>query len=199
MVTYKKSTKAAFRIKEETKMEIIREDGKIKVACSYSTQFIKKAHELGGKWAKPYWVFDDKVRDALDKALLKIYGEGLSPTERVEIEIDLDNYNNGDYDNLVFRGLTLVSRPARDASVRLASQVYVKEGGFKNRGGSAKYPMVTWEDGTVIVASVPVTLASELPAGVKLVDENDVKSRLLDEKEQLLKRLAEIEKTLETL
>ena len=56
MVTYKKSTKAAFRIKEETKMEIIREDGKIKVACSYSTQFIKKAHELGGKWAKPYWV-----------------------------------------------------------------------------------------------------------------------------------------------
>ena len=139
------------------------------------------------------------MRDSLDKALLKIYGEGLSPTERVEIEIDLDNYDNGDYDNLVFRGLTLVSRPARDASVRLASQVYVKEGGFKSRGGSAKYPMVAWEEGTVIVASVPVTLASELPAGVKLVDENDVKSRLLNEKEQLLKRLAEIEKTLETL
>lgn len=180
-------------------MEIIREDGKIKVACSYSTQFIKKAHELGGKWAKPYWVFDDKVRDALDKALLNIYGEGLSPVERIEIEIDLDNYDNGDYDNLIFRGLALVSRPARDASVRLASQVYVKEGSFKSRGGSAKYPMVTWEEGTVIVASVPVALTAELPAGVKLVDENDVKSRLLDEKEQLLKRLAEIEKTLETL
>lgn len=180
-------------------MEIIRENGKIKVACPYSAQFIKKAHELGGTWDKPYWVFDDKVKDSLDKALLKIYGEGLSPAERVEIEIDLDNYNNGDYDNLVFRGLTLVSRPARDASVRLASQVYVKEGSFKSRGGSAKYPMVTWEEGTVIVASVPVTLASELPVGVKLVDENDVKSKLLDEKEQLLKRLTEIEKTLEKL
>ena len=46
----KKSTKAVFRIKNQggDKMEIIKEDGKIKVACSYSTQFIKKAHEASG-------------------------------------------------------------------------------------------------------------------------------------------------------
>lgn len=149
-------------------MEIIREDGKIKIACSYSTQFIKKAHELGGKWAKPYWVFDDKVRDSLDKALLKIYGEGLSPIQRAEVEINLDNYNNGDYDNLVFKGFVLASRYARDAAVRLTDRVYVKEGGFKSRGGSAKYPMVTWEKGTVIVASVPVALTAELPMGGKI-------------------------------
>ena len=36
-------------------MEILREDGKIKVQSGYDRRFVKKAHELNGKWEKPFW------------------------------------------------------------------------------------------------------------------------------------------------
>ena len=73
-------------------MEILREDGKIKVQSGYDRRFVKKAHELNGKWEKPFWNFDEKHEEILNEILISIYGEGLEPVETTEIEIDLDAY-----------------------------------------------------------------------------------------------------------
>lgn len=181
-------------------MEILREDGKIKVNCRYDRRFINKAHELNGKWEKPFWSFDGKHADRLNDILINIYGEGLEPVETTEIEIDLDNCDGlddvPDKGCIAFKGLILAKRPFRDSAVRLYDGTYVASGGFKESGGSRGNPRVTWEEGTILVAEVPSSMVLELPKGVTYhaIDEKTV---LLAEKERLLKRLSEIDSLLE--
>lgn len=179
-------------------MNIIRDSGQIKVQSPYSPEFIKKAKELAGKWSKPYWIFDEKVAERLNEVLIEIYGEGFEEVKRADIEINLDIYDNDGEDQLMFRNLILATRFSRDSAVKVSENVYVKSGGFLSRGGSAKYPEVTWEDGTILVASVPITLIDNLPEGVSVVDKA-LKAKLEEEKEELLKRISEIDKQLASL
>lgn len=176
-------------------MEILREDGKIKVQSEFNRDFIREAKQIQGKWDAPYWVFPEKVADRLDKVLIDVYGEGFQEVPKVEIEIDLDTFRK-DGDDLTYKGLTIATRRYRDSSVILKYDAYVTEGNFLSRGGSTKYPEVTWADGTKLRVSVPETLTKELPQGVTLVQEKSEKQKLLEEKERLLKRIAEIDELL---
>lgn len=181
-------------------MEIIRENNEIKVKSAYNAEFIRKAHELNGKWEKPYWVFSEETADILNSALVELYGEGFEEVPRVTVEIDLDTFTEDDdeSDEIRLGGACIAYRPARDSRVRLADNVFVKAGGFLASGGSAKYPEVTWKPGTVLVAKVPETVI-DVP-GVKVIDSaTDRKSRLEAEKEQLLKRISEIDSILDNL
>lgn len=176
-------------------MEIVRTEGKIKVQSEYNTDFIKKAKQIQGKWDAPYWVFPEKVADRLDEILIDVYGEGFQKVPKVEIEIDLDTFGK-DGDDLTYKGLTIATRRYRDASVILKYDAYVTEGNFSSRGGSTKYPEVTWAKGTKVRVSVPETLTEELPQGVTLVQEKSEEQKLREEKERLLKRIAEIDELL---
>ena len=176
-------------------MQILREDGKIKVQSEFNRDFISKAKQIQGKWDAPYWVFPEKVADRLDKILMDVYGEGFQEVPKVEIEIDLDNFEK-DNDDLTYKGLTIATRRYRDSSVILKYDAYVIDGNFLSSGGSRQYPAVTWADGTKLRVSVPETLTEELPKGVTLVQEKSKEQKLLEEKEKLLKRIAEINKLL---
>ncbi len=183
-------------------MEIERADGKIKVKSGYNKDFIKKAKELNGKWNEPFWVFDEKVAAPLEKVLINIYGEGFTEVGRTTIEIDLDIYGHqqGVDGELKFKTMTLARRRFRDKPVIISSNAWVIKGEFKNRGGSMKYPEVSWEKGTVIRAEVPITFAEDLPEGVKVIEDIDsIKDKLLKEKENLLEKIEEIDKRLEAL
>ena len=131
----------------------------------------------------------------MNEILISIYGEGLEPVETTEIEIDLDAYEN-DENDLMFLGLVLARRPSRDAAVKLSENTYVLAGEFEDWGGSAKYPKVTWKEGTVIVAEIPASMALELPKGVNY-HKKDRKTVLLEERERLVKRIAEIDALLD--
>lgn len=180
-------------------MEIIRENNLIKVKSAYNADFVKKAHELNGKWEKPYWVFSEDTSDVLNDTLVEIYGEGFEEVPRVTVEIDLDTFIGDDEASEIrVGGASIAYRPSRDARVRLVGDTFVKAGGFLESGGSARYPKVTWEPGTVLVAKVPETVIDA--PGVKAIDSAiDRKSKLEAEKEQLLKRIAEIDAMLDNL
>ena len=151
-------------------MEIIRENGEIKVKSAYNKAFIGKAHQLNGKWSKPYWVFKEETASALNEALVSIYGEGLEEVTRVTVEINLDEYEaaqRGRVQDIIIGGVAIAHRYSRDGRVALVDGAWVKAGSFKAYGGSFKYPAVTWDAGTILVATVPETVAAG--AGVKVV------------------------------
>lgn len=183
-------------------MKIIKDNGLIKVMSDYNKEFIRKAHEISGRWEMPYWVFDEKNEAVLRNILMEIYGEDGTPQKEVTVDIDLDKYYHSDYksnnDEAIFHGKSLCYRPGRDSCVRMQNDAIVVAGGFPHRGGSVKYPCLNWNDGTVIRVTVPETvyLAEKDKDGVTLYESADKAQKvkaLEDEKERLTARIAEID------
>lgn len=183
-------------------MKVIREDGKLKVQSEYNADFIRKAHELNGKWSSPYWVFEEKNEKLVRQILTDVYGEDGTPQKEVTVDIDLNKYYSADYrqnnDEAIFHGKSLCYRPGRDSCVRMQNDAIVVAGGFPHRGGSVKYPCLNWNDGTVIRVTVPeaVYLAEKDKDGVTLYESADKAQKvkaLEDEKERLIARIAEID------
>lgn len=189
-------------------MEVIKEDGKLKVKSEYNAEFIRKAHELSGKWDSPYWVFDEKNEQIVRQTLMEVYGEDGTPQKEVTIDIDLDKYfpeyYRGRNDDAEFHGKSLCYRPGRDSNVKMRNDAIVIKGGFPSNGGSRNHPALDWENGTVIRVTVTEAayLAEKEHEGITL-HENDDKTQkiqaLKDEKERLMARVAEIDAEMEKL
>ena len=73
-------------------MKVIKEGGMLKVQSEYNADFIRKAHELNGKWSSPYWVFEEKNEKLVRQILTDVYGEDGTPQKEVTVDIDLDKY-----------------------------------------------------------------------------------------------------------
>lgn len=172
------------------------EDSKIKVKSSYDSYFVRKAKEYEGRWNAPYWVFPIENEEYVRNLCMKVYGEdGKTDTQTVKVRIEMDKYRKSTIGRFVF-----AERRARDSEVTFAQGVMVVKGEFEESGGSRNSPQVTWESGTEIeIKKLPLPLYKGIEGqdGVTLVKEVDSKEKLKKEKEQLLKRLAEINELLE--
>ncbi len=182
-------------------MKVIKEDDKIKVQSDYNSDFVKRAKLIEGKWNAPYWVFPDENEDKVRALLLEIYGENGLPQETVDIFVDIScsSYDLHDGSDIKLLGRILCFRPGRDMQVKLADNVLLEKGGFPSSGGSARYPRVLPEEGTILrVKKCPLSFYERVK-DMSIVtlcepsDDNVKRSRLLEEKEKLLKRLDEIE------
>lgn len=178
-------------------MLVKKENGKIKVQSSYSKDFVKKAHELNGKWEKPDWIFDETVEEALRASLMDIYGEDGTPTEYVTVRFRACDFSVHSPE-IAIDGLQIAKRFSRDSEVVMTNDnAFVVTGGFKSRGGSARNPRIEPLPGTVIQAQIPKCLYEKHSSDMELVEESGArKADLLAEKEKLLARLAEIEEEL---
>lgn len=181
------------------------EDGKVKVKTEYNRDFIKKAHELQGKWESPYWTFPEDNEELVRDVLFNIYGEDGRVHESVTVQIDLDKFK---YDRDIELGnIVIAKRLRKDSSVILNKNVVVVNGEFCRRGGTTTNPCVTFEQGTVLrVKDFPKELyekVKDLPGVTLYTDaENNEKAKraaLEREREKILKRLEEINKQLEIL
>lgn len=181
-------------------IKTIIESGQIKVKSEYNKDFIKGSKMIQGKWNSTYWCFPEENITELRELLLDVYGECGELSEGVEaavtVELDLDEYT--DISDCVRIGsMTVASRPGRDRMVHLSDNTMCIKGGFPESGGSVKNPRVYPKDGTVLRAkNVPVKLYERIKdmAGVSLV--NVDRAKLIEERERLLARLAEIESLL---
>ena len=182
-------------------MNVYIKDDKMYVVSDYSTEFVKEARRLNGKWSGGAWAFDAQDEEMVRDVLLRVYGEdGKTAVETVNVEVTIDDIAG--YDSIELFGRVLAKRFSRDSNVKLHDSVIVKEGGFPSSGGSVKNPALKHSENTVLlVKNVPVVLAEEgvknYPNSIKIVSDKKVdKDALLKEKESLLKRLAEIEELL---
>ena len=186
-------------------MKVVNEDGSIKVQSDYQKEFVSKAKLIEGKWKAPYWVFPEENEEQVKALLMEIYAEDGTPQDTVDVMVNISALEDDDVLSLC--GRILCSRRYRDGAVKLGSGVMLMQGGFPARGGSSKYPRVAPEEGTVLkVKNVPMSVyerIKEMP-NVTLADDSENKKalhkkRLLEEKEMLLHRLAEINDKLEAL
>lgn len=179
-------------------MKIVRENGKIKVQSDYNREFIGGVKTLGGKWSSPWWCVPEENEEALDILLQRVYGEGLSPAELVDLIVDLGALSE---DNGAIRmdGKLLARRPSRDSLVQLGDGVVLVSGALSESGGSRCNPRVDADEGTIVkVYLVPAALYERYKdhPGVQLApsDSGTKRQRLIEEREKLLRRIAEIER-----
>lgn len=135
-------------------------DGNLEVSSPFNSKFIALIKEQGGKWdaRKKVWTVDEGRYQQLNDILKQVYDYDMEGVERVNVEIDLDEYmikdGNGRFteDVVMLGDIVIVRRPSRDAAVVFSDifSVFLNSGRFTDRGGSVKYPKVDWETGTKI-------------------------------------------------
>lgn len=118
-------------------------DGKIIVTTPYNSEYVKTAHENGGRWDGASWSYDEKKAPAVSQALEQIYGYSLYVSHMVTVNLKAsDFYEDG---KIVLNGITLAKRNKYDRRVLVSSFVNVVRGIFSGEGGTAECPKVTWK------------------------------------------------------
>lgn len=133
----------------------------LKLTSPYEPTLPPKARALGGRWhpETKTWRFDPRDVERVRSMCLGTFGVDplAEPDEGVEIvtvRIDLDKV--GDTNELWLFGRCIATRPSRDYRVKLGDGVVLIAGGFPSSGGSAKYPALRAQTGTVLeVRDVP--------------------------------------------
>lgn len=145
-----------------------KDDGKIYVKSPYLPAFIKDARQLGGKFDRPYWVFDANHVGLVRAKLVEHYKHDGSTGPTVKMHIRLDGFNLRRWDSQFIAGpIEVLSKLNRDSAPKLGAGCVVIAGRLLSRGGSRSNPEITFEDGTIIeVAEMPLLAAQ------RLVDEN---------------------------
>jgi hypothetical protein len=186
------------------RIEVKASEGIIKTYSPYSKRFVDFAHMRNAKWSdsEKCWMFDPRDEFAVRSALIDIYGtDDYSSCEKVDVRVKMDEVKCTK--SLFMLGRELARRKYRDYYVDLGEGVAVIQGGFPDSGGSARYPELNPEEGTILeVRGVPKSLAErewlENRSAVELVGDMD-QSKLEAEKERLLKRIEEIDRLLAEL
>jgi len=179
------------------------EDGKLVLDCPYHPAIPARAKTAGGRFdgGRRVWTFDPRDEARIRQMAIDIFGtDGREQVPTVTVRVDLDTVKPGS-NNLFALGRELLHRPGRDASVRLGDKVVLLAGGFPSRAGSARYPELAPNPGTVIeVRDVPLPLAQSAGNGYTIVDATaDRRAALEQEAARLRARLAEIEAELASI
>ena len=183
-----------------TKIEGI--DGeKIVAVTPYTPDWPSAAKKIGGRWNPEIkaWVFDPRDEDKVRQLAIKLFGTdgetGTASTVTVHYDIYSD-FNNCRGECWLF-GRKIAWRLGRDSSVRLGDGVIILKGGFKNSGGSMKYPEIAPLEGTILeIRDVPAGHSDLSKSDVVVVEQATNRETLIKERDQLLVRLAEIDELL---
>lgn len=190
------------------KVKINREGNKLQITSPYSGAFVGRMRELNGKWNRDLkvWEVNEEYEDKVYEAILKIYRVDLTGIEEYMIvEYCAKDFEDRDRNDIRIGNIITVYRPSRDSKVILRDTA-VMEGEFDKSGGSVKHPAVfdRGEGYDVILRSTIYKkeyekLSEEEKSKLTIIKKQDKKERLLNEKEILIKRLAEIEEELKKL
>lgn len=173
-------------------VKVIVSGDKVLVSSPFSDSFVRKAKQLGGKWnsAKKVWEFDIREESVVREHLREIYGTDGTPVTTADVHVSLDELP-GLGDELKIGGRTVLKKWDRDRAPTLGNGCVVISGGLLARGGSRKYPMIRYEEGTVIeVREVPAPLATrlaeELPDVYRIIMRDDGQDDTLTADEEAL-------------
>lgn len=182
-------------------MRIDNAEGKVQVKSEYNKKFVARAKQLGGKWngSNKSWDFPEKLKERVENLVKDVYGylpEDKSQTKTIEIKA-IDFIDKDDFSVKV--GTILVAkRWNRDKPVQLYN-AYVSEGELPASGGSAAWPSVNPDKNVkIVVNDVPLTILDSIEEEYEIISNNvngkqDTEQAYLEEKEQLIKRIKEID------
>ena len=180
------------------------DSGKAFITSPYNPDFISKVKLMGGKWdaGRRVWKVDEGLIEDVRSVMREVYGRDdrgeLSGTCTVIVSFseDVDGYKSP----VTVFGRVIASAYGRDSGAKVGEGCAFLEGRPES-GGSMKNWCTTVPAGSrVKIMNVPKCVLSDmsLPDGVSFMVTDDEINReaLLEEKENLVKRLKEIDRLL---
>ena len=186
-------------------MKIEKREDKALVTTPYSADFVKKIKSIGGaRWnakAKAWEIPADSV-DTARAFMMEVYGESDISTAaaKVDVKIEAIDCLTGYREAYSIMGRTIAQAWGRDSGARIGDGIDFLKGAPES-GGSAKNWTTEIPKGSVfVVHKVPESIAQtfiseehpDIKAEIVTAPKVDKKA-LEEERERLLKRLAEIE------
>jgi hypothetical protein len=196
-------------------IKIEKTENKLETYTPYHKDFVSGAKRLGGKWqsSAKCWTFDRRDETAVINLISNVYGyTGDNGGERVTVRISTtkEGYFRSDARESLRLGPVSIARAyGRDSGATMADNVVVIKGdGFISDGSRKNWHVCTEKETVFEIRDLPrgtadkiIEAAKDEPyiASAEIVDQSVDKDALMAEKENLLKRLTEIENLLKTL
>lgn len=184
-------------------------NGVFEMITPYNKDFISRIKTIGSaKWSpsKKCWTVAEEDAKQAKKILMEVYGEdGDTVPEEVTIRIRFTDDVEKTHEPVTYAGKVLARAWDRDSGARVGDDV-VLESGKIDSGGSRNHWKTVVAEGTVMTVKhvnklmLEKELENDDSYGIELIEkvvkETINKEALIEEKEKLLDRLAEIEKLL---
>lgn len=187
-------------------IKVTLENGKAKLYTPYSPAFVSGIKQLSGRWnaASSCWVIPEEFLPDARALMKKIYGEddqAEAEGGKVTVELTFSRDVAAECAPVVLLGRVIASAHGRDSGARPGEGVAFVEGGCRSGGSRNNWDTVVNEGSVVKVIGIPRATAEhpDLPEYVtlRILEEQDVRrQKLMEEKERLLRRIAEIEEEL---
>ena len=179
---------------------------KAKVTTPYNPEFVSKVKALGGKWSPSdkTWVVSSEIIEDVRNAMRSVYGrDDRVPSETVEVLITFNKDVSVYHGPVVMFGQVVAYAFGRDSGARVGDNVFFIKGRPES-GGSVKNWRTTVPAGCVVkMLKVPKVLydgfnpeTCSFDVSVELVGSKIDREALLREKQDLIQRLAEIDRLL---
>lgn len=184
-------------------MEIKIENGLAEIYTPYNPEFVKKIKGIGGaKWngSKKCWTIPENAVDAAREIMQQVYGcSDISENETISLRLKFDNRISADKQDIVMFGKILAHATGRNSGAKVGEDVAYTSGGATSGGSVKNWESVVKEGSIVTLSNVNKNLYEKYKDAydggitIEVISEEKSKKSLLEEKERLLKRLAEID------
>ncbi len=186
-------------------MKIEVKNGIANVYTPYNPDFAKKIKGIGGaKWngSEKYWSVPETSVEAVREIMNDVYGySDIKENETVTLKITFKEAVYSSRSDVVFFGKVLAHAYGRDSGARIGDDVAYISGGATSGGSVKNWDSVVEEGSVVILSNVNKNVYEkaeiEYDVTVEVLETKANKQNLLEEKERLLKRIAEIDKLLQ--
>lgn len=185
--------------------KIEKENDKIRIYTPYNANFVKSMRNLKGKWTVGAWEVRADLIDEVRKIMKENYGRDDLPVKTVNIKVRNTSRLASDYcSGLEMFGRSICYASGRDSGAKIADGVAFIKGGCTSAGSMKNWYTRIEENSEFIIYALPESaLNLENPykedIEVEVLEAQVNKNELIEEKEILLKRIAEIDELLEGL
>ena len=185
-------------------VKILEKDDQVIVKSPYHSELPYEAKRLGGKWIDSAWVYDRRDLDRVKELYLDIFGTDGTSCELVDVKITIseNEFLRSEKAGIYAYGREVARAYGRDSGAKIGPGVIMINGSFKS-GGSVKNWSTESTHGVIFeLRDIPKRMLEkelildgfhcEIRPTVEIVREEIDIEALTIEKEQLIKRLAEI-------
>lgn len=185
--------------------KIIMDIDKIKVYSPYNPEFVRRIKHMKGKWRDGCWEVRADLIEEVRALMVEIYGRDDRPTKMVNIKVTAKEALTSDYcSGIEMFGRSICRAYGRDSGAKISDGIVFLKGDCTSDGSMKNWYTKIFEGSVFIVYDVPVLAlefenpyANDIKIEVMEKKESINKADLMKEKEQLLKRIAEIDELLQ--
>lgn len=186
-------------------MKIDVTNGKANVYTPYNPDFVKAIKGIGGaKWntSEKCWSIPESAVDAAREIMSNVYGyNDVTENETISLRITFNERVSECGSDVVLFGKTLAHAYGRDSGAMVGDDVSFISGGASSGGSRKNWASIVDEGSVAVLSNVNKSVYDKTEPKyditVEVLESKVNKQQLLEEKERLLKRIAEIDKLLQ--